>query len=127
MSRKQSTQLRCVDLIRRVIMKQLSKGQPSLERAADALGWSARTLQRHLAEGGTSFSHLLDEVRLLNARELIRRQEKISDVAARLGYADAGSFTRAFERWTGMSPRQYRKSVSSSSKPAKGSPKNMIT
>ena len=120
MPRKQSTESRDVDLIRRVIMKQLAKGRPSLERAADALGWSARTLQRHLAEEDTSFSHLLDEVRLLNARELIRHQEKISDVAARLGYADAGSFTRAFERWTGMSPRQYRNTVSCSSKPGTG-------
>ena len=52
---------------------------------------------------------LIDEVRFLTARQLIIQSEKLADIATHLGYADAGSFTRAFERWTGMSPMKYRK------------------
>ena len=106
---KQSSELLTIDLIRGAIGELLHNSEANLDQTAGALGLSARTLQRRLSEQGLSYSRLLAEMRFLKARELIQRQEKISDVALRLGYADAGSFTRAFERWAGMSPRQYRK------------------
>ena len=109
MSVKQSSQLLTIDLIRGAIGDLLHNSDATLDQTAGALGLSARTLQRRLSEQGLSYSRLLAEMRFLKARELIQRQEKICDVALRLGYADAGSFTRAFERWAGMSPRQYRK------------------
>ena len=106
---KQSSELLSIDLIRHAIGELLPDNEANLDQTAVAVGLSARTLQRRLSKQGMSYSRLLDEVRFHKAQELFLRQEKISDVAAFLGYADTGSFTRAFERWTGMSPLQYRK------------------
>ena len=108
MSVRQSTELFTIDLVRSSIGKLLPKGQTTLAHAAETMGFSARTLQRRLAEQGLNYSRLVDEVRFIKARELIQARQKLTDVATHLGYADAGSFTRAFERWTGMSPLQYR-------------------
>ena len=109
MSVRQSTELLTIESVRNAIGKLIPKGKATLVQAAEVMGFSARTIQRRLAEQGLSYSHLADEMRFIKARELIQQQEKIAEVAARLGYADAGSFTRAFERWTGMSPLEYRK------------------
>ena len=110
MSVRQSTELLTIESVRNAIGKLIPKGQATLVQTAEVMGFSARTLQRRLAEQGLSFSHLVDEMRFIKAQELIQQQEKIAEVATRLGYADAGSFTRAFERWTGMTPQHYRKS-----------------
>ena len=109
MSVRQSTELLTIESVRNAIGKLIPKGQATLVQAAEVMGCSARTIQRRLAEQGLSYSHMVDEMRFIKARELIQQQEKIAEVATRLGYADAGSFTRAFERWAGMSPLQYRK------------------
>ena len=109
MSVRQSTELLTIESVRNAIGKLIPKGQATLAKTAEVMGVSARTLQRRLAEQGLSFSHLVNEMRFIKAQELIQQQEKIAEVATRLGYADAGSFTRAFERWAGMSPLQYRK------------------
>jgi len=106
---RQSTELLSIESVRGAIGEQLPKGQVALNDTAELMGFSVRTLQRRLAALGLSYSHLVDEVRFIKARELIQAREKLADVATHLGYADAGSFTRAFERWTGMSPLQYRK------------------
>jgi len=116
---KQSTEMLTIDSVRGAVAKLLPGGQVTLAKTAEATGFSARTLQRRLAEQGLNYSHLLDEMRFIKARELIQQHEKIAEVATRLGYADAGSFTRAFERWTGMSPRQYRKRFNERVHPAK--------
>lgn len=102
--------------LRRLVVQMLPGGHPSLSRAARALGISSRTLQRRLAEAGLCYSVLLDEARFERARCLFENPgERLCDIAAALGYADAGSFTRAFERWAGMSPRDYRKNFSNGS------------
>ena len=99
--------------LRRLVVQMLPGGHPSLGRAARALGMSTRTLQRRLAEAGLCYSVLLDQARFERARCLLENPgERLCDIAAALGYADAGSFTRAFERWAGMSPSKYRKRFS---------------
>ncbi len=96
--------------LRRLVARMLPEGHPSLSRAARALGMSPRTLQRRLAEAGLCYSALLNEARFERACRLLEIPgERLCDIAAALGYADAGSFTRAFERWAGMSPLRYRK------------------
>ena len=85
-------------------------GHPTIVNASHVLDISIRTLQRHLARTGLSYSNLLDEVRHRKAREMLRDPGlRIIDVTDRLGYADPGSFTRAFERWTGVAPSVYRR------------------
>lgn len=69
-----------------------------------------RSLQRHLAEMGTSYSELIAEVRLDTACHLlIESNERISDIAVRLGYAGASSFSRTFMRIMKTRPVAYRR------------------
>jgi len=78
---------------------------------ADALHMSARTLQRHLEDEGTRFSEVLDRARLDAARALLADpRNSLIDVAFRLGFADLATFSRAFKRWTGKPPGQWRRS-----------------
>jgi AraC-like DNA-binding protein len=82
----------------------------SLSRIARDLGLGARTLQRQLEALGTSFHALVDELRRSHALQSIAEtQQSVTQLAARLGYADAASFRRAFRRWTGVSPVDYRR------------------
>jgi AraC-like DNA-binding protein len=76
---------------------------------ARALHMSARTLQRKLAEEGTTYREALDTVRRdLACRYLGDRTLSISEVAMLLGFSEKSSFHRAFERWTGESPGRWR-------------------
>ncbi|MTD58409.1 AraC family transcriptional regulator [Amycolatopsis pithecellobii] len=83
----------------------LAEGMPGVARD---LGMSTRTLRRKLAEEGTSFRALLDEVRVALAEEMLTTGAlSIEDVAIRLGYAEASSFIHAFKRWKGTTPSAY--------------------
>jgi AraC-like DNA-binding protein len=83
---------------------------PTLEQVARTLHVSPRTLKRRLAERGTSFSELLDELRRDRALLLLRSSDVSLDaVAERLGYSDVANFTRAFRRWTGTTPGAFRR------------------
>jgi AraC-like DNA-binding protein len=79
---------------------------------AKALRLSARTLQRRLADEGTSVKTLLDRVRRDRAEEWASGGSMpVAEMAFRLGYADAAAFSRAFKRWTGRSPATFRTEV----------------
>jgi len=76
---------------------------------------SERTLRRRLDNESVSFRAILDEIRDLLAREyLTQTQLTISDIAYLLDYAETVSFRRAFARWNGLTPSEYRKRQSSS-------------
>ncbi|MFC9897964.1 AraC family transcriptional regulator [Nocardia sp. NPDC127579] len=82
---------------------------PDQSAVATALFMSARTLSRRLSEEGTSFRALLDEVRQVLAEELLTHTDLTTEqIAARLGYAEAASFIRAFRRWNQCPPQEYR-------------------
>ena len=95
--------------VRAAIEAQLPEGEPSADRIAQALHLSLRSLQRHLADEGCRFDTLLNECRenlaLLHLRD---PQCSLSEISYLLGFADTGSFSRAFKRWTGMTPGQFR-------------------
>lgn len=98
--------------VREALLARLADGEPAAEQMAAALNLSLRSLQRHLAEEGSSFEQILDETRLQLARSyLVDRPWSISDIAYALGYADASCFTRAFRRWTGQAPSHYRRAA----------------
>lgn len=79
------------------------------EDVAKQLGVSTRTLKRRLADQGTTFSDLVDDQRRQRALLLIENRElSVGEVAARLGYTEIASFTRAFRRWTGQTPASFR-------------------
>jgi AraC-like DNA-binding protein len=82
----------------------------SVEQIAAHFGLSQRTLRRRLAAEGVSFSALVDDGRRDKALRLLRSSRlSVEDLARRLGYATASSFVRAFHRWTGETPVQYRR------------------
>ena len=82
---------------------------PTMKRVIAAAGTSARTFQRQLEVEGTSYSELLAEVRRTETlRRLKERNVTIAAIATDLGYSDQASFTRAFRRWTGSPPGQFR-------------------
>jgi AraC-like DNA-binding protein len=79
-----------------------------MDAIARELHLSTRTLRRRLGEAGTSYRELLDEVREALAEELLATGAlSVSDVAIRLGYAEATSFIYAFRRWKGETPAVY--------------------
>jgi AraC-like DNA-binding protein len=81
----------------------------TLEDVAAAFNMSARSLRRKLESEDTSFRLLVEEVRHQLALQLLDATEmKLDEMATHLGYADTASFTRAFRRWQGLSPGQYR-------------------
>ncbi len=87
----------------------LPEGYPDLALAAEIAGTSVRTLQRRLMLLGTSYSHLVQQIRFEAAVELIRdRGTRMLDVAHGVGYEDQAHFTRAFQRIAGMTPTEYR-------------------
>jgi AraC-like DNA-binding protein len=75
---------------------------------AEELGMSTRTLQRRLHEQGTTLYELLDTVRYELAREKLTSRANLSVIAAALGFSDARAFTRAFKRWSGVTPSAKR-------------------
>lgn len=83
---------------------------PDMAVAAAELHVSTRTLYRRLALEGTSYRRLVDDVRQSLATEMLTTAGLgVEQVAARLGYADAAAFIRAFRRWTGSTPGAYRR------------------
>lgn len=96
--------------VRHVIRLMLLDGQHSRAALAARLGMHERTLGRRLQEAGTTFQALLDEARADVARQLLRdTRTSIARIAISLGYRDPTVFTRAFRRWTGTTPREYRR------------------
>jgi len=96
--------------VRAAIAASLRHGGGSLQHVASQLGVSCRSLQRHLAATGTSYSKMVAEVRLDTACYLLAESnERISDIALRLGYAGPSSFSRAFMRLMQIQPIVYRR------------------
>ena len=98
-----------VGSLNQVIHTYLPSGPPTIETMAELVGTSVRTLQRRLKADGVVYSNLVDEVRLQTAVSLLEDPDVLlTDVAFELGYSDTAHFTRAFRRWAGVAPSEYR-------------------
>ncbi|WP_226911397.1 AraC-like transcriptional regulator QhpR [Gallaecimonas mangrovi] len=106
----QSSQQGLVDLARERVRQLLPQGEPALEDVAEPMGLSSWSLQRRLKEQGLSFTAVVEKVRCEMATYYLQqRQLPISQMALLLGYSEVSAFSRAFRRWFGISPRQWRK------------------
>jgi AraC-like DNA-binding protein len=95
--------------VRQVIASQLKENCPDIQLVADILGLSVRTLQRQLNEARLTYSQLVQQVRFDQAIQLVSDPSlKLNDISAELGYTDAANFTRAFRRWVGVTPSEFR-------------------
>ncbi|WP_200250439.1 AraC family transcriptional regulator ligand-binding domain-containing protein [Thiococcus pfennigii] len=84
-------------------------GEPSMDHIANLFTLHRRTLNRRLRAEGTTFKALVDATRYDIARQLLRDTGRTTlEVAMLLGYADVTAFTRAFRRWSGISPAAWR-------------------
>ena len=82
---------------------------PDFDRLAADLRLSPATLRRRLRREGQSFSAIRDEIREVEARQMLTETgARVADIAARLGYAEPSAFHRAFLKWTGQTPAGFR-------------------
>ena len=89
--------------------RRLRGAVPSLSEVASELAMSERSIQRSLGEEQTSYRQLVDEVRKnLAIEHLSRPGTSATDVAFLLGFSEPSAFTRAFRRWTGAAPTEFR-------------------
>jgi AraC-like DNA-binding protein len=89
----------------------MQQGAP-LPLVARGLGMSAATLRRRLIEQGTHYRIIVEQIRRDSAlHKLENPQLPIAEIAAELGYSHLSAFDRAFRRWYGRSPREYRDSL----------------
>jgi AraC-like DNA-binding protein len=98
-----------VERVRRLLRVMITSHDCSLTAIAQRVDTHERTLKRQLAAAGTSFHAIRDEVRFEAACQLLKNTRiLVGEVAVIAGYADPSSFTRAFQRWSAMTPKQWR-------------------
>ena len=96
--------------VKRLIEKNLSDGHFDAEQTAKLLNMSRQTLYRKLKNDDSSYSDLVDQVKQNKAFYLLKQtQLPLTVIAYDLGFSELSAFTRAFKRWTGQTPAEYRK------------------
>lgn len=102
------------DRVRAAIAADLPGREPSLAAVARRVALSPRSVQRRLADAGTSFAQAVDAVREERAQAFLRSGDvSLAEVSWLLGFSEQSAFTRAFRRWTGLSPTEWRRKGSS--------------
>lgn len=95
--------------IKNKIYEQLPLGAPSQQQMATELGMSLRNLQRKLHEKGTGYKELLEATRRRLALDYLTQQHlSFSEISYLVGFSSVANFHRAFKRWTGKTPGEYR-------------------
>src|SRR5262249_14401426 len=103
------------DRTRALIAEECARGALSLSRIARRLGTTPWTLRRRLGAEGRHFHALIDARRWEMARACLLDPDcTITEVAYRLGFRDQSNFFKAFRRWTGQTPAEYRRRCSQS-------------
>ncbi|WP_394780944.1 AraC family transcriptional regulator [Undibacterium sp.] len=98
-----------VDEVKLAVRERMQGQRPSVGNVASDLALSMRSLQRRLAEHGTSYQQVLDEVRQQTARQLLRATPmETAEIAFLLGFEELNSFNRAFQGWEGVTPQRWR-------------------
>jgi AraC-like DNA-binding protein len=98
--------------VREMIIQMMPSGQSDQESVAKRLYRSRSTLQRQLVAEGTSYRQILESTRQSLAENYLRSDDySQAEVAFMLGFTDQSNFARAFRRWTGMTPGEFRKTV----------------
>ncbi len=92
-----------------VLKELLPSGEPRQEDVAERLDMTLRTLQRRLADQQTCYRDVLNDTRQQLALSYLgSAQYSVGEIAFLLGFSEVSAFTRAFKRWTGASPREWR-------------------
>jgi AraC-like DNA-binding protein len=95
--------------VENLIMDALPSGIPSLDKIGRHMGMSSRTLTRRLSEGGITYRELVKQTQEKISKDLLRHSARsVSEIAFQTGFSEQSAFSRAFKRWTGQSPLEYR-------------------
>lgn len=99
--------------VRLLILEGLETGPVRQKDIAGKIGMTSRTLRRRLTAEGLSFQQVLDECRMQIVTLEFRTKKivSLSETALKLGYSEHSTFSRAFSRWTGLAPQEYRKAI----------------
>ena len=101
-----------VKCVEHLIRLALLEGRPHVDWVARKMDLSGRSLQRHLSTHNTTFEAVMDRVLTRHATTRLEQGEmQITQLALQLGYADPSHFVRAFRRWTGQTPSEFRRGL----------------
>lgn len=96
--------------VKTLIKEALPSGIPAITQVAEHLGMSNRTLTRRLSESGHTFRDLIRQSQEEEAKTLLKNNRfTLADIAFQTGFSEQSAFNRAFKRWTGMAPLEFRK------------------
>lgn len=96
--------------VEELIRDALPSGIPSIHHIAEHMGMSNRTLTRRLAEAGVTYRDIIKKVQEEVTKKLLKNSSRsIAEIAFETGFSEQSAFNRAFKRWTGHSPVEFRK------------------
>jgi len=102
--------LKTADRLRQYLSLRPAARMPSMETAASDLGMSVRSLRRHLTDEGVSYRDLVQEILESAAIHVLKNPERsVQEAAHAAGFSEPGAFHRAFKRWTGVTPAEFRR------------------
>ena len=95
-------------MVTKIILSKLDDEKLSINKVAKELAISVRTLQNRLKEEGTFFSQLHRDIRQQLAQKYLRENYTVEDITYLLGFSEPSVFRKAFKKWSGVTPRQFR-------------------
>ncbi len=97
------------DKVKDIVLEELPSGKVDIDMVAQRLHMSRQTLYRKLKKESLIFQELVEDIRREKALEVIKDESlSLSEIAFVLGFSELSAFSRAFKRWTGTRPKQYR-------------------
>ena len=94
--------------VTKLILSRLDDEKLSIDIIARDMNVSVRTLQNRLREEGVIFSKLLQEIRIKLAKKYLQEEHSVETIAYLLGFSEPSVFRKAFKKWSGFTPREYR-------------------
>jgi AraC-like DNA-binding protein len=96
--------------VTKIILSHLDDDDLTIKKVAKEMAVSVRTLQNRLKEEGVVFSELLTDIRERLAKKYLKEDYTVEEITYLLGYSEPSAFRKAFKKWLGVTPRQYRES-----------------
>jgi AraC-like DNA-binding protein len=98
--------------VQSLIKDALPSGIPGISQVGEHMGLSSRTLTRRLSESGTTFRNLIERTQQEISMGLLKNSSmSLGEIAFQTGFSEQSAFNRAFKRWTGQTPKEYRKTI----------------
>jgi AraC-like DNA-binding protein len=97
--------------VTKIILARLDDDALSIEKVAKEMSLSVRTLQNRLDGEGVVFSDLLKDIRQRLAQKYLRENHSVEEITYLLGFSEPSSFRKAFKKWLGVTPREYRETA----------------